>query len=126
MNPKSAATYERMTVPLSITLPIDSSPCEKETPSTAVGTEGNVLSTLFASRPLENAVYFFGSKVSVCGIPPAIHNRITVSAFEVIFFLLQEDRKLLIGAPAANVASVAALVFLINSLRFQSFILQNR
>src|SRR6187402_2831826 len=75
--------------------------------------------------PLEKAVYLFGSNVSVCGMPPAIHNRITVSALEVIFLLLQEARKLLTGVLAANVANVAALAFLRKSLLFHRSILQD-
>jgi hypothetical protein len=58
-------------------------------------------------------------------MPPAIHSRITVSALEVIFLLLQEARKLLTGAPAANVANVAALAFLRKSLLFHRSILQD-
>src|SRR5678815_1145433 len=105
-----------MTVPLSITLPIDSSPSEKWTPSRAVGTGLKVLSTLLASIPFLNGVNFLGSKVSVWGMPPAIHSRITVSAVEGIFGELQEARKLVTGAPAASAAMVAALVLFRNCL----------
>jgi len=41
---------------------------------------GNVLSTSSTRTPGANGVYRFGSKVSVCAIPPAIHNTITASA----------------------------------------------
>ena len=84
-----------------------------------------MLNTLLDCIPFVKGVYFFGSKVSVCGIPPAIQSKITVSAFEVIFLLLQEARKLLTGAPAARAANVAALVLLRNCLLFHAFILQN-
>jgi hypothetical protein len=70
-------------------------------------------STIYIVPNNVKGVYFFGSKVSVCGIPPAIQSKITVSAFEVVFLLLlQEDMKLLTGAPAARAAKVAALVLL--------------
>src|SRR5687768_12921933 len=118
MWPRSAATYDRMIVPRFITLPIDCSPSENETPSSAVGCALKVLSTELACIPFSKGVYFFGSKVSVCAIPPAIHSRITVSAFDFIFGFAQELTRLA-GIPAASAASVAALVFCKNSLRFQ-------
>src|SRR6185437_4785155 len=42
--------------------------------------EGNVLSTCAVGTPGLNGVYLFGSHVSVCAIPPAIHRTITASA----------------------------------------------
>ena len=53
-------------------------------PSTAVSIDGNVLSTCSGRRPRSNGVYRFGSKVSVCAIPPPIHRTIRVSAVGVI------------------------------------------
>src|SRR5690606_7216639 len=102
-------------------LAMDSSPCEKCTPSIDVGIDGNVLNTVFASIPFSKGVYRLGSNVSVWAMPPAIHNRITVSALDFIAGLLQELSRLT-GAPAANAASVAALVFCRNSRLFQPFI----
>jgi hypothetical protein len=84
-----------------------------------VGTDLNVLKTLFASIPFSKGVYFFGSNVSVCAMPPAIHRSITVSAFDLILFLLHELSRPLIGRPAANADIVAALAVCKNSLRFQ-------
>ena len=97
-------------VPMFITLPMDPKPSEKLTPSNDVGTDLDVLSTLLDSMPFSKGVYFLGSKVSVCAIPPAIHKRITVSAFDLILLLLQE-LNIEAGIPAARAASVAALVF---------------
>ena len=48
--------------------------------STAVSMAGNVLSTCSIRTPFSNGVYFFGSKVSVCAIPPAIQSTMTASA----------------------------------------------
>ena len=118
----SPATYERINAPLSITPPIDCNPSENCMPSNAVGRDGKVLNTLLPSIPFLKGVYFLGSKVSVCAMPPAIHNNITVSAVEslIIFFLVLQPLSMLgTGAPAANAASVARLVLLIKSLRFQ-------
>jgi hypothetical protein len=50
-------------------------------------------------------------------MPPAIHNKITVSALAFLL-LLQEDKKLDSGAPAANAPRVAALVLFKKSLLF--------
>jgi hypothetical protein len=69
--------------------------------------------------PFEKGVYLFGSNVSVWAIPPAIQSRMTVSALEFVLLLLQEDNKLVKGAPAASAARVAALLFFINSRLFQ-------
>ena len=88
-----------------------------------MGTDLKVLSTSFACIPLVKGVNFLGSKVSVCAIPPPIHNRITVSAVEVNLGRLQEDKKLAIGAPAARAAIEAALVPLIKSLLFQRLLI---
>src|ERR1044071_1450773 len=92
-------------------------------PSSDVGNDGNVLSTLLLLIPFSNGVYFFGSNVSVCAIPPAIQSNITVSAVVEGFFpvvlIIRAN-----GAFALNAASVAALVFFKNSRRFQfAFIL---
>jgi hypothetical protein len=84
-----------------------------------------VLSTSLAIIPLENGVNFFGSKVSVCDIPPAIQSRITVSALEFIFLLLQDDKELVRGTPAANAAIVAAELFLKKSRLFQDVYIIN-
>jgi hypothetical protein len=67
--------------------------------------------------PLLKGVYRLGSKVSVWAMPPAIHNKITVSALAFLL-LLQEDKKLDSGAPAANAPRVAALVLFKKSLLF--------
>ena len=69
--------------------------------------------------PLVNGVYLLGSKVSVCAIPPAIQSKITVSAVAVNFDELQPLNNPANGAPAANAARVAVLLFFKNSLRFQ-------
>ena len=84
-------------MPLSIIEPIDSSPSEKETPSSIVGTGLKVLRTSLAFMPFEKGVYLFGSNVSVWAIPPAIQSRMTVSALEFVLLLLQEDNKLVKG-----------------------------
>ena len=84
-----------------------------------MGTDLKVLNTSFAIMPLEKAVYLFGSKVSVCAIPPAIQSKITVSAVAVNFDELQPLNKPANGAPAVNAARVALLLFFKNSLRFQ-------
>src|SRR5688572_15638848 len=118
----SAATYERISVPLFMTLPIDCKPSEKFIPSNAVGYDLNVLRTLFPSIPFSKAVYLFGSKVSVCAIPPAIESRITVSAEELrATFDCGEHplSRLATGGPAAHAARVAAPVALIKSRLFQ-------
>ena len=117
MKPMSAATYERISVPLSIILPIDSSPSEKKILSRAVGTDLKVLSTLFASNPFSNGVYRFGSKVSVCAIPPAIKSRITESAVEGNVGEPHDESNPAKGAPIPMVAMAAALVFLRKSRR---------
>ena len=52
-------------------------------------------------------------------MPPAIHNRMTESAFVFAFLLLQELRAAVRGAPAASAASVAPLVVFRKSLLFQ-------
>jgi hypothetical protein len=60
--------------------------------------------------PVENAVNFLGSNVSVCAMPPPIHSRITVSAVEVFpmgFMLLKRPER---GMEAPSAAMVAALV----------------
>jgi hypothetical protein len=95
-----------------------SSPSEKLIPSSEVGDDLKVLSTEFASIPFSNGVYFFGSNVSVCAMPPAIQRRITVSAVDLIFGF-EQDVTRLVGIPAAKAARVAALVFCRNSRLFQ-------
>src|SRR5689334_11715164 len=86
-------------------------------PSSEVGNDGNVLSTALLLIPFSKGVYFFGSNVSVCAMPPAIHNNITVSADVAGFFLPVVLSIRANGALALNAASVAALVFFKNSLR---------
>src|SRR5690606_16951903 len=95
--------YERIRVPLSIMAAIDSKPSENSIPSNAVGIDLNVLKTLLESSPFSYGVYRFGSKVSVCAIPPAIHKRITESAVLVIL-PEQEDNNAERGEPAAKAA----------------------
>jgi hypothetical protein len=69
------------------------------------------------SIPFSKGAYAFGSKVSVCAMPPAIHNKITVSAFESITGSLEHElRKLAEGIVAAKAAALAELIFLMNSL----------
>ena len=80
MNPRSAATDERTSVPRSMTLAMRSRPWDSLMLSTFVSIDGNVLRTPFDSTPGVKGVYFFGSKVSVCAIPPAIQRTMTVSA----------------------------------------------
>src|SRR5690606_20264858 len=99
---------------------MDSRPSEKLIPSRTVGTDLNVLNTRFESSPFSNGVYRFGSKVSVWAIPPAIHNRMTVSAVDA-WAALQDDSILLRGTPAAKAASVAALVDFKKSRLFHLF-----
>ena len=81
--------------------------------------EQNISDVLQKKYENEKGVYLFGSNVSVWAIPPAIQSRMTVSALEFVLLLLQEDNKLVKGAPAASAARVAALLFFINSLLFQ-------
>jgi hypothetical protein len=69
-----------------------------------------VLNTLLAFIPFSNGVNFLGSKVSVCAMPPAIHSRMTVSAFDWILGF-EHELNMLAGIPAAKAAKVAALVF---------------
>jgi hypothetical protein len=118
----SAATYDRINVPLSITLPIDCKPSEKFIPSSDVGNDLKVLRTLFPSIPFSKAVYLLGSNVSVCAIPPAIQRRMTVSAVELRATFAGEHplNRLATGGPAAHAARVAALVVLIKSRLFQA------
>src|SRR5690606_9645626 len=92
---------------------------EKWIPSKTVGLDLKVLNTSFACMPFVKGVYRFGSKVSVCAIPPDIYNKITESALDAILFLLHEVNRV-IGAPMPIAAIAAALVFFINSLLFQS------
>ena len=69
-----------MIAPRSMTRATRSRPCEILMLSTAVSMLGNVLSTRSVRTPGSNGVYRFGSQVSVCAIPPAIHNTMTASA----------------------------------------------
>ena len=94
-------------------------------PSSAVGADLKVLSTSLAFMPLVKGVNFLGSNVSVWAIPPPIQSKITVSAVAVILGRLQEDKKPAIGAPAASAAIEAALLPLINSLRFHRVLISN-
>src|SRR5690606_16383891 len=107
-----------MIVPRCIMFPICWSPSEKLTPSRDVGCDLKVVSTEVAAMPASKGVYFFGSKVSVCAMPPAIHKRITLSAVDLILGFEQEVSRL-VGIPAARAARVAALVFCRNSRLFQ-------
>src|SRR5687768_13205477 len=79
--------------------------------------EGKVLRTSLDSIPLRKGVYFFGSKVSVCAIPPAIKSRITESAVEGKVGVPQEESNPAKGAPIPMVAMAAALVFFMKSRR---------
>src|SRR5690554_6444652 len=100
-----------------MTLPRDSSPSEKCTPSNAVGMEGKVLNTSLPSIPSRKGVYLLGSKVSVWAMPPAIKSQITESAVDGIRgsrFQLHDDMSPATGAPAAIVAIEAADSFLRN------------
>ena len=112
-------------VPLSITLPISCNPSENEIPSRTVGTLGKVERTRFPSIPFSKGVYFLGSNVSVCAMPPAIHSNITVSAvlvsigFDPAQLVSSED----IGAPAARAAKVACEAVFKNSRLFHAFII---
>src|SRR5438105_9651288 len=84
--------------------------------STTVSICGKVLRTWSGLRPRSKAVYFFGSKVSVWAMPPAIHNTITVSAVGLIFS--SGSAVSWRGKPAAKAESVVALAVFIKSRRF--------
>src|SRR6266700_7340822 len=132
MNPRSPAVYERISVPRSITFASLSSPSLNLIPSTTVSMEGNVERTAFDSSPFSNAVYFFGSNVSVCAMPPAIQRMITASAdgwglasgpyFDPLESAARQTR----GKPAASAPTVAALAVLRKSLRENDFIVHLR
>ena len=80
MKPRSGARNVLMSAPRSITRATRSSPWEILMWSTAVSMAGNVLNMRSVRTPGSNGVYRFGSQVSVCAIPPAIHNTMTASA----------------------------------------------
>src|SRR5262245_26630174 len=80
MYPRSGAWKVLMIAPRSMTRATRSRPCEILMWSTAVSMAGNVLSTCSVRTPGSNGVYFFGSHVSVCAIPPAIQSTTTESA----------------------------------------------
>src|SRR5438874_4662641 len=86
--------------------------------STTVSICGNVLSTCSGFNPRSNGTYRFGSKVSVCAIPPAIQRTITVSAVGLGFSSLPAQTCR--GKPAPNAESVAALAVLRKSRRLHS------
>jgi hypothetical protein len=121
MKPRSAACAVRMSVPRFITAAIFSSPLENLIPSTLVGMLGNVESTAFDSTPLLNGVYRFGSNVSVCAMPPAIHRTMTQSARGAIFSMLSEAKTR--DSFAARAPSVAAEADFRKSRRFIVFII---
>ena len=88
-----------------------SSPCEILTPSTTVSIDGNVHRIFSDGTPTSNGVYRFGSNVSGDAMPPAIHNRMHVSAlaggcsiFSASVSAARADR----GSSSASVASAAA------------------
>src|SRR5688572_21652381 len=87
--------------------------------STTVSIDGNVLSTRFDSNPGSNGVYCFGSNVSVCAIPPAIHRTMTVSHVGLIASFGSSTAQSGRGSPAASAASVAALAVFKKSRRDQ-------
>ena len=70
---------------------------------------GKVLKTAFDSRPFSNGVYRFGSKVSVCAMPPAIHNTTRQSAVAGWAGGMAPKAR---GAPADKAPRVAALAVL--------------
>src|SRR6185436_5876246 len=124
MNPRSPAWYERISVARSITFARFSSPAEILMLSTAVSIAGNVLRTFFDSSPFSNAVYRFGSNVSVCAIPPAIQSTMTASAVGLRLWLgsgavAGPSARTMRGYPAASAPSVAADAVLRNSRRDQ-------
>ena len=80
MNPRSAPWNVRINEPRSITLATRSSPWEILILSTTVSIAGKVLSTRSVRTPGSNGVYRFGSNVSVCAMPPAIHSTMMESA----------------------------------------------
>src|ERR1700728_1352561 len=90
-----------------------SSPCEIWILSTDVRIAGNVLSTSAVGTPGLNGVYFFGSHVSVCAIPPAIHSTIVESAVATGAAAARTSS----GSPPISAASEAAAVVPINPRR---------
>src|SRR5688572_3463473 len=87
--------------------------------STLESIDGKVDRTLLGSRPFSYGVYRFGSNVSVCDIPPAIHRMITVSAVAGVggMCLAVGSFAQAFGAPAASAASVVADAVLRKSRR---------
>src|SRR5687768_1524602 len=69
-----------MTVPLSMTDAIVSSPAPNEMPSAAVGMIGHVPSSWLPFMPGVNGVCCFGSHVSVCETPPGSQIKMQASA----------------------------------------------
>ncbi len=107
MNPRSAAVKVRMTVPLSMTLPICSRPLVNLMLSTAVGMLGNVLRTFSTGTPGSNGVKRLGSNVSVCAMPPAIQSTMTASAVAVVGLACDACSR---GSRPTRADSVAAAV----------------
>src|SRR5580693_3470097 len=106
MKPRSPTRWERINVPRSMILAILSRPCEILMLSTTVSMLGKVLRTLSEARPVSYGVYFLGSNVSVCAMPPAIQSRITESARGSI--LGPAKRRASLPVKAASVAPTEA------------------
>src|SRR5688500_17696633 len=88
--------------------------------STTVSIEGKVDSTLFGESPTSKGVYFFGSNVSVCAMPPAIQRTMTLSAVGTSLAADASSAKVALGNDALSAASAAAEAVLRKSRRDQS------
>ena len=93
-----------------------SSPCVNFMWSTAVSIVGKVLSTWSTFTPGANGVYFFGSNVSVCAMPPAIQSTITASAVAAGAASCCAARRVC-GSRPTSAPSVAAAVAPMNPRR---------